>query len=528
MPVALPVLGATSVRERRLWIGLLRVAAARGGIGRQLALVLPALLLTGCAWQAYRPAPLDLAGADAAAQLRTLDDEPTRALLAAAGADLRAWPAVVWTRETLLLVLMERHPDMRAARARVAAAQARVPAAQQAVNPDLSTRLENHSGRGSNGSPWSIGAGLQFAFNTQPLRAAQGALASAEADEAEVAAGEVAWRLYRQLGDALLAVQATGEAATLAQDAVTLAQARIDSAEVRQRYGAAPALEVQLAREALLAARREQALVGAAAAVAQAQLAQALALPVDALARVRLASWPVLSPVDGGEGAGPDASTARAIALQNRLDLARELALYEVAEASVRVEIARQYPQVRLGPGLAWDQGDRIWQIGLSLPLALLQRNEAGIAAAEARRAAQAQQLLARQAAVAGEVESARQRVIALVGPLLASRSEADAADKYLALMQRQFDAGAADAASLIAARAVALQARRLVQEATVAWRQAQWSLEAALQAPLPAGGSPAHDADAAHAGDHGRQAHAHPAPGHSTDDAHAHGHPRP
>jgi outer membrane protein TolC len=503
----------------------LRVVA--GGLGRHLALVLPALLLTACAWQAYRPAPLDLAGADAVAQLNTLDDGSTRALLAAAGADLRAWPEVVWTRETLLIVLMERHPEMRAARARVAAARARVPAARQPVNPELSTRLENHSSRGSNGSPWAIGAGLQVALNRQPLRAAQGAVASAEAAEAEVVAGEVAWGLHRQLGDVLLAAQAAGEAANLAQDALALAQARAESAEVRQRYGAASALEVQLAREALLAARREQAQVGAAAAVAEAQLAQVLALPANALARVRLASWPVVPPVADSEGAGPDASTARAIALQNRLDLARELALYEVAEANVRLEITRQYPQVRLGPGLVWDQGDRFWQIGLSLPLALLQRNEAGIAAAEARRAAQAEQVLARQSAVAAEVELARQRVVALVGPLLASRTEAHAADERVTLVQRQFDAGAADAASLIAARTVALQARRLGQAATVAWRQAQWALEAALQAPLPAGGSPVGQADAAHADDRGRQADGQRPSGQPTNDARARRHPR-
>ncbi|MBU3695018.1 MAG: TolC family protein, partial [Rhodocyclaceae bacterium] len=402
-----------------------------------LALLAPVLLTTGCAWKTYTPAPLDLAAADTAALERRLDDARSRALLEANGVDLRDWPAVTWSRETLLLTLLDRHPDMLAARSQAAAARAKAPAVRQPVNPDLSTRLENHSDR-AGVSPWSVGAGLQFTLNQRPLLDAQGGVAEAEAAEAEVAAGEVAWRLYRALGDALLAVQSASESAALARDAVELAEARVESVGIRHRYGAAPALEVQLAGEALLAARREQATVDAALASAQAQLAQALALPPGAADALRLAAWPVLPPAGGadGEGAGPDAATARALALQNSLDLARELALYQVAEANVRLEVARQYPQLRLGPGLVWDQGDRIWQIGLALPLALLHRNQAGIAAAEARRSAQAAQTVARQNAVAGEVDTARRRVVALAGPLLAARREAEAAGRPVGLVR--------------------------------------------------------------------------------------------
>lgn len=452
-----------------------------------VALLLPLLLAAGCAWKTYTAAPLDLAGADAAALERRLDDARTRAVLESAGVDLRDWPALAWTRETLLLQLLDRHPEMAAARAQVAAARARVPAVRQPVNPDLSSRLEGHSDR-AGVSPWSVGAGLQFTLNQRPLLDAQGAVAGAEAEAAEVAAGEVAWRLYRLLGDALLAVQSTSESAALARDAVELAQERVDSVAVRHRYGAASALEVQLAGEAMLAARREQATVGAAQTTAMAQLAQALALPASGVETLRVARWPVLPPAGGAgsEGAGPDAATARALALRNRLDLAREIASYAVAEANVRLEVARQYPQVRLGPGLVWDQGDRIWQIGLALPLALLHRNQAGIAAAEARRSAQAAQVLARQTAVAGEVEAARQRLVALAAPLLAARREVESAERHVALVRQSFDAGAADAGTLIAARTLALQARRQVNDSTAAWRQAQWALEASLQAPLP------------------------------------------
>jgi len=438
------------------------------------------VLTTGCAWRSYQPAPLDLAAAAASDADRRLVDDTTRAALEAAGVDTSAWPDLLWTRDTLLPPLLAVHPEQRAARARVVAAAAKVPAVMQPTNPELSSRLENHSDAGdSSSSPWAIGAALQFTLNTMPLRTAQGAVASAELDDARLAAGESAWRLYRALGDALLERQLAADREHLAERNLELAQARNESMAIRQRYGAASALEVQIAAERLLAARREQADAQAASTTAQARLAAALALPPSALAGVRFAAWPA--------GSVPDAAAARAAALQNRLDLARELARYAVAEADVRVEVAKQYPQIRIGPGMVWEQGDRVWQLAFGLPLALLHRNRAAIDAAEARRSAQGEQVLARQSAIVAEVETLRQQADALQMPLQVALAAADAAAQRTALVQAQFDAGSADALALIDARSLQLQAERSAADArAVLWR-AQWALEAALQSPLTA-----------------------------------------
>ncbi|NCU85565.1 MAG: hypothetical protein EBV57_06115, partial [Betaproteobacteria bacterium] len=283
--------------------------------------LLPAL--TGCAWREYRPAPLDLPAGEAAFVASRLDDADTRGLLEHYGVDTRDWPDLVWTRETLLVPLVARHPELRAARSRAEAAAARVAIPKPRPNPELSTTLENHSASGT--SPWSVGAALSFSVNSQPLRNAQIAVASAEARDAALAAGEVAWRLYRALGDALLEQQAAESALRLADDALALAQARSESVAVRQRYGVAAAVELQLTNEALIAVRRERAVAEGAVTKARARLAQALAVPVAALDRVRVAPWPVLAPDAEAPLPALDAADARAIALRNRLDLAREL-----------------------------------------------------------------------------------------------------------------------------------------------------------------------------------------------------------
>lgn len=442
-----------------------------------LPLLLATASLSGCAWRSYTPAPLDLPAAAEADAARRVDDVSVRDALQAAGIDTAAWPDLQWTREALLVSLLATHPEQRAARARVRAADAKIPAVQQPVNPELSGTAENRNHSGSE-SPWSVGAGLQFTLNTGPLRRALGDVAAAEASDARLAAGETAWTLYRKLGDALLERQLAGERVFLAARGLELAEARNQSMMVRQRYGAASALEVQLAAERLLTAKRELADADAAQRAAHAGLAAALATDADALARVRLADWQ--------PGGLPGADEARRIALRNRLDLARELARYEVAEGEVRVEVARQYPRVQMGPGLLWDQGARVWQFGFSLPVSLLQRNRAAIDAAELRRSAQGAQVLARQSAIINEVESLRRQADALREPLQVAAAAVESASAQLRLAQRQFDAGRIDALALIDARSLQLQAERALAESRAAGWRAQWALEAALQAPLP------------------------------------------
>lgn len=78
--------------------------------------------------------------------------------------------------------------------------------------------------------------------------------------------------------------------------------------------------------------------------------------------------------------------TARERALRSRADIAAALANYAAAQSALQLEIARQYPDVHLGTGYQWDQGEGKWQLGLTLEIPVLNRNQGPIAEAEARR----------------------------------------------------------------------------------------------------------------------------------------------
>ena len=74
------------------------------------------------------------------------------------------------------------------------------------------------------------------------------------------------------------------------------------------------------------------------------------------------------------------------------------LADFAASQATLRLEIAKQYPDVRLSPGYQYDQGDNKWSLGLSVDLPVLNRNQGPIAEAKARRSEAAARFNAVQA----------------------------------------------------------------------------------------------------------------------------------
>ncbi len=62
------------------------------------------------------------------------------------------------------------------------------------------------------------------------------------------------------------------------------------------------------------------------------------------------------------------------------------LADYEAAEVSLRLEIAQQYPTIRVGPEFEDDRGDSTIGVGVGIELPLFDRNRGGIVEAEERR----------------------------------------------------------------------------------------------------------------------------------------------
>ena len=448
------------------------------------------MLSGGCALQPYTPQPLQPEARQAALLDRRADDDATRAALARLGIDTRVWPLPAWDAPALSALALSTHPDLAAARAELAVADAAGATARQRVNPTLEWTVEHHSAPGTRDSPWSLGFALDTLIGDwlvgQSRSQAVAAAADAQQLEAVERLSQIAGDVYRRVIDAHRAVFDAGRRASLATETLRLQQQEgalwqrrlelgaarsIDVLEARQREGRAAA-EARQAERAVLPARTALA---AAVGLPHERL-EALPLRFDSLARApESVSTTNLPPLADQRGALLHSPSTR-------LALVR----YAAADAAVRLEIARQLPELSLKPGYAWDQGDHRWSLGIGYALPLWHRNDGPIAEAMARRDAEAARFEALQAQALAALDRARSELAAAGAAEADARQQVVEADRFVAATVRRLDRGDADRLEHLVARRQALDRRAALLEADVAWADAQAALDHLVQGPLP------------------------------------------
>lgn len=189
----------------------------------------------------------------------------------------------------------------------------------------------------------------------------------------------------------------------------------------------------------------------------------------------------------------PDANAltsadARTLALRSRADILGALADYATAEADLRLEIAKQFPDLHFGPGYAWNNGnagDNQWSLGLTLELPILDQNQGPIAEAESRRKLAAAKFVELQSQVIGEIDRAVAGWRVAQEQLKTGNSLFAAEQQQQKSAQAQLEAGAADQLDSLNAQ-LELDSASLAQlENEAQLRQALGQLEDALQSPL-------------------------------------------
>lgn len=367
-----------------------------------------------------------------------------------------------WNRARLTTAALKLHPDMEVAHARLATAQAAVSTAGARPNPSLGFSSTNTARLLAGLSPWTNGFMLDVPIETagkRGQRVAQAqALVNAAALNLQTAERTVQSSVRSSLFILFTAQQREEMAAQQQGDqevAVKLFDARIAAGEASR----VESLQVRLQfNQSRLQAREAQKLN----AEARATLAAALGVSVHALEKVRLsfAGLETLPP-------HPRESTLRRAALLQRPDVLALLAQYAAAEAALRLEVAKQWPDVHLGPGYSFDQGQDKWTIGFNLTLPLLDQNRGPIDEALGKRREAAANFNALQTKVLGELELA-------LASYRGALTKLETADQLLASQGRQqrsvealFQAGESDRLTVVSAQ-VEWQAARLLRLETL------------------------------------------------------------
>lgn len=182
---------------------------------------------------------------------------------------------------------------------------------------------------------------------------------------------------YSELAIAKLRVELRAKIANSAAQSTAASKKLIEA-------GFASALDAGLIELEQARLKTEELSAGADVEAARAQLAALTGVSAEHLEPVPSPALPELP------SSPPDLQELKQLLVHNHPELARLRAKYEVAERSLRLEIARQYPDFHIGPGFERDGGEKKSSLGLTLgiDLPIFDRNQQGVAQAKQEREA--------------------------------------------------------------------------------------------------------------------------------------------
>src|SRR5579864_6447737 len=317
------------------------------GIRKQIIPLFGVFLLAGCAVQRYQPAPIVASATASQFESRSLADGGLHSFEEKSlGHPVPSWPPKTWDLQTLSLAALYFNPALDLARARVARADAAVVTAGGRPNPTLGI---------SPGipSPYLFTLDFTVPIETAGKRGYRVQSARNLDQAARLDLADSAWTVLSGVRLALLNYLLASRNLELLRSEE---QFRTDQANILAQVlsaGEITRLDVDLARIELSKIEVALRTAEGQTAEAKAALAAAVAIPVAGLQDAQFV-W-----LDMDTPPGPESFFSQEIqreAVLNRMDVRRSLAQYAAAEADLQLEIAKQYPDINIGPGYTYEE----------------------------------------------------------------------------------------------------------------------------------------------------------------------------
>ena len=393
------------------------------------------------------------------------------------------WPPEDLDFETHTWVAVFYNPALEVARAQWAVATAGRTTASARPNPVASVTPGYNFSAASGVSPWLPAVNVDLPIETAGKRGYRMARAAHLDEVSRLAVLTSAWQMRTALRTAVLEYKLFAQRSTLFGLQTESTRKIVRLLEERLQAGAVSAPEVTTFKLALTRAVLDQAEAQRMSETARRRVAETVGLPSPALDA--LLDPPVVPSTLFGWLTQSEA--LRDAALGGRSELLSLLAEYAAAQSALQLEIARQYPDIHLGSGYQWDQGDHKWSLALTAELPILTQNQGPIAEAEARRREVAARFLAQQVRVLNEVDNAITQCRTSRSSLAEAESLVVAQASRSASVADMFKAGGADALEVETSRLESIASSLILIDARSRLDLAAGQLEDALQKPFPA-----------------------------------------
>ncbi|HKV74782.1 MAG TPA: TolC family protein [Gemmatimonadales bacterium] len=429
-------------------------------------------LVAACA--TYQAAPLDPAARPRVYNARSTTDSGLLAFRAATG---ESPVSSVWSPSDVALAALYFQPSLDEARARLKSAEAAEVTAGARPRPGLGGSLERNLESSAEDSPWGAQLTGTFTIELGGKRGARQAIARAGTVAAEASLKGAAWDLAMTARQSALESAAARGRYDDAGRELGTGDSLLPLLEARYREGAASQADVAQFRTDVQSARLERQQFEIRWRQSEAEVAGQAGMPPERLRAVSLSGESVA-------GCGPMVDLSRDslqyLVLGSRWPVAQALAEYQVAEGRLRLEIARQRPDLELGPGLFFDHGITRFLINFALP-ALPGGNTGPIGEAEAARRTAAAHVAVVQEAVLIEADAALDQCEGLSRELAAADSVEAAARAREQLTRAAYQRGEVTRLEVGFASLAAVRAAVAHNESIRRGRLARARLEAAI-----------------------------------------------
>jgi outer membrane protein TolC len=388
----------------------------------------------------YTPAPIDAAATASRFESRSLADAGLRSFAEKnLGHSITPWPPKVWDLQTLSLAGLYFNPALDLARARLATSEGAIVTARARPNPtfDFVPGVP---------TPYLLTQDFLFLIESAGKQERRVQIAQNLDRAAQLDLAESAWTVVMGVRAALLNYLIASGNLELLRSEEKVREDQVAILDQVLSAGELTKLDVDLAR---IEAGKTQVAASAAegqAADAKAALSAAIGIPVAGLNGSDF-SWTDMDSPPSAESLS--AAQVQRNAVLNRLDIRRSLAQYAAAEAAVRLEIAKQYPNVNVGPGYTYEERNSLFTMGVSTSLPVFNRNQGPLAEAEGRRKEAAAAFLQTQAQVIARSERAMAVYTAALKEVAETQTLYQIQENQLQIVQQNIRAGADSRLSL-------------------------------------------------------------------------------
>lgn len=410
-------------------------------------------LMSGCAKEKYVAKPLDAQAVSNKISNKNPADSAFKAYLTKQGYPAYDLPFQAWGLNELTSAALYFNPKLDVVQAQLALAEASVDTVNLRQNPTLGGSLARSDRANGDINPWSYGLTVDIPIVTANKRAIKVEEAQYLRDAAELDIAEIAWQLRSQIAKDLMAYHENiAQQDYLARELKThadivkmlekrLALGLIDSTTLNN----AKLLQQKSQVSANVYSKQLVEIRAALAADIGLSLDKLDAMPIKPInVDVALEQRSNLLYQQGLKGEN-QFKLLQENALLNRLDIRRSLAKYAAAEAKIKLEIAKQTPDINLTPGYIFEFGDRIWSLGFSSLLHLLNKNQTLIAEATQLREVEGAQFEVLQTKIISDMNLAYAQLTTALQNIQQTQLQLENQADQQRQLQKQLDAGLTD-----------------------------------------------------------------------------------